>query len=893
MARWRGFTAKALWVMLAALCGSSESAAQTSAEQSSQSAYSVVVAAAVDSATANETLEKVQAAGYEHFVKDPSFGPRFNVHRPKLDRLQAEALADEIRELLGFAAVRETATLDKDDWPSRAVIIPCETQGFPCTWDEVAPETVEQTDVLGEIAVLHGISGAPLESMAAFLRDQPEVASAIVSGTGVQYRLKGVRPAWAFPRDELAHHRKQDGEQSGETAEAPKPPLYPSTASNEQRGSLLDGLLGTLGTGLTPSRAFAAGPSEEQGVAADEPGKGKKALILAPFEFEFPGWGETFARRVGVIRDYQKRHDGEVVLRANVAEFEDNPPDAGDDSKRADGTRLLGGEVRFEDFLGWDDKDYSLIVIASHGTTHDCDAKAPVGGEEAAVPETVPGRQCPLIWAGRARQQSYGSYRGVEVLTFNKTLYETHPGLTRREADICAKRIKQIKEEATEVDEQAALDKLETEGGKPCRVFSGVRDTRLVGLWTPLFKQQYPDGLENVILFMGSCLSGINNILLDHFAQQDNEHVAVIGFEDVVSSYDAFDLATDMLDILLEDGFHSDELIEKLKKKDRTKHMVGRALAPGDESLPAEPAEVVDASAGPTHARDVVMLLDPDSEEELQDGDTVTVTGVPGDGAEDKLEVLPQIIGVAESDPLEEIRLSVYPVDEKQSNRRYRPDRRIRRGVHRYEDEVFLGRDSSFEERVDLEIHGDLPGGGESLWRYENIRLAGPYWTLSVSGSEASGTYSGPLATATIDRAGRVTTVAMHTDPDERPTVTINITPPTGSGYEPGSSKRLGWFEVMVSRGETDKVIQDVDELWNQWIGLVSAKEPYPPPEVTIERVTEDLVFGSVQGAFWLWREPGTDQAGTMSVKFHARACRMGEPQLSRCQMKTLRDPFR
>lgn len=610
---------------------------------------------------------------------------------------------------------------------------PCDVESFPCTWDEVPPEIVERTDVLGEVAGLYGASGVPLDSVASFLAAQAEVATAVVAGTGVRFRLEGGRPAWVYPADELTHHRRPAGDSAaaadGQAGRLSLPSRRRMQASVFQLDELRNGLLAWLAP--SPLAAAVQAQGEEQGVAADEPGEGKKALILSPFEWEFPGTGVGYARRASVIRDYQERNGGDVVYHGDVAEFEDNPADAGDDARLLDGTRLLAGEVQFDDFLGWKEEKYNLILIATHGTYHRCDAPPPVGGAKGATTtrgDVEEENRCPLIWAGRARQESYGSYRGVEVLTYVKELHEPHQGLTSTEAADCARRASKREEEGASEEDQ-----LRTSGGKPCTV-SDEREKRLVGLWTPFFQEQYPDGLENVILFMGACRSGTNNVLLEHFAQDGNEHVVVLGFDAVVSGADGYEVGNKLLE-LLDKGYHSREMIERLKKLDRTKHLVGRALAPGDEALPARPAEITDAATQPTHGRDVVELRDPAAGRELEEGDIVRVVGTPGDGKADSLDIRATLVGVSEPSSLEQVRLRVSVVGGPKPEAGVIPRApTAREGAYEYDGPVALGRDAREGEVVDLEIEGELPGGGLTRWRYENIHLASSFITFSVSG---------------------------------------------------------------------------------------------------------------------------------------------------------------
>ena len=626
------------------------------------------------------------------------------------------------------------------DHPARAPL-ECETRGYPCRWKDVSPEVVRRTDLTGEIAGLYGASGASLGEIAEYLEARPGMAAVQVVGTGVRFRLEGGRPAWIYPGDELAHHRSRSrpGNQEVDRTADPEVPRRPPQArlsAAPGQNPLTTGAQ-ALATLLAP-RLFASAQSAAQGVADDEPGTGKRALVLSPFEHEFPGTGPSFARRANVIRDYRQRYGGEVVYHADLDMWNADAP-AVSPERLVDGTPLLTGPVEFEDFLTWD--HYNLVVLASHGTEHPCAAPPPVGGKEAprlALPEG-PHFACPMIWAGHAKEESYAGFLGVEVLTYVGSIHGANPGLTRDEAEWCAGEM-----EAGAASESIAPPP-ETAGGKRCQVTVGERSRRLLGLWTPFFEEQYRSGLNNVIVFMAACRSGIGNVLLDLLAPPGNEHVTVIGFDTTVSGEDAFEVGRRLLD-LINQGFHTREILARLARMDRTKHMVGRSLAPGDESPPATPSKILDASAGPTHGRDIVLLIDPATGEELVDGSAVRVVGMAGDGAPDRLRIHPQVIGVAETDPRSRLQLRVSEKDAVTPRETYDPDLPVGEGAYRHADTVALGRDHTNGETVDLEVRLDWREGGFSRWFYRSIRLTSYpcEFTATVSASPYAGHYEGP-----------------------------------------------------------------------------------------------------------------------------------------------------
>jgi hypothetical protein len=616
----------------------------------------------------------------------------------------------------------------------------CEVAGFPCTWNEVAPEVLGRTQALGDIAALLSRTTPDLDSISAFLRRQDDVVYVEVIGTGVRYRVEGGGPAWVYLPDELAHHRQpglSDVPPPGAHGDSPDTSVIyrsgvrlhstndrgsgdgPGQASTEVRrpGSL--SMLRTLGGWLGPAPLEAAAVLQgAQGVAAKTPGEPKKALILAPFEYEFPGTGAEMASLAREIRDYRERNGGSVTFHADLHRYRSNPPNEGRASAD-DGTLLPTSDVKLADFLDWEEKGYSLIVVASHGTVRRC-RDAPVGSEP----------KCPMIWAGRAKLPDYGGYTGIELLTLTN-LFVRHPGLSPNEADFCA--------------EDKSNDTLKTtQSGKRCLL--PAAHLTLLGLYTEFFEEQYPSGINNAFIFLAACHSGAHRTLLKVMAPEGNKNVSVFGFDTTVNSGDGFDVATRMID-LIKAGRHSHDIHKVLKALDRTKFLVGRALDFGDEEIPAVPAEVLASTPTATHARDVVELVHPGTGMELEEGAGVPVFGQPDDGQPDSIRIQMRVVGIGEDDDVDRIRVFL-DVDGRESSIAHKLDKRIAAGIYAVRAErISIGMDRGSRERIDLTIRAQLPGGEESRWSYENIRI-GSYFSYSSSGDiavRAAGKFPGLL----------------------------------------------------------------------------------------------------------------------------------------------------
>ncbi|MEZ5320234.1 MAG: hypothetical protein R2752_22720 [Vicinamibacterales bacterium] len=693
--------------------------------------------------------------------------------------------------ILGTLAMAAGCSADPEPAPVTAtrVSLDCERLGFPCTWNDVAPETVRWTKILAELAALYERSGASMQDVATFLGSQPRVVQVETIGTGVRFRLDAGRPAWVYPGNELAHHRGPAAARGDAGRDLTAPPSAPAANVPARRGAMA----ARFQSWMMP--ALLAAPQEvAEGVADDEPGTGKQALILAPYEWQFPGNGPGAVREAEQIRDYQPEHGGDVTYHADLDEWGPNPSGPRIGEQGAGERPLLDGDVQFEDFLHWD--RYNLIVLLSHGTIHYCQSIAPAGGERRVsgqVPDVYPpSEDCPLIWAGRAKQERYGAYVGVEIVEYADPMYETHPGLTIVETVECARQLASI-------EARKAFDEPEpkTAGGKPCRRYLGARDGERLALWTPFFQAQYPKGLQNTFVVLASCRSAVNGYLLEALAPDGNRNVSVFGFDNSVDAGEGLALGQKLVEYVRR-GFDAKDIEDLLLRWDGTQFLVGRTLALGDDTPDPGPARVRLESPTATHGRDIVLLVDPATGEELKDGATVrVVTRASGDG--DLLRVHPQLLGVGDG-PTAGDRMSVRVVGESPPGASYRPVTPVEEGAFRYDGPVTLGRAFREGETVDLEVRIDLPGDGVSRWVYEDIHLVGDGFTLDVSG-DATGSQEGwiwvsQVTSASADPSSGVCHAVIHFEPAGEGLDRLTTLPTFGLSIGARGGLRAGEYPV-------------------------------------------------------------------------------------------------
>lgn len=612
--------------------------------------------------------------------------------------------------------------------------LPCVQHGYPCTWNEVDPEVVERTKRLGEIAMLSLIDTPDLKLLAEFLAGVESMAEVVLDGTALRFRLEGGRPAWVVLPDELNHHFPANTHAPTPSAASPRTPT----------GGRV-GLLERLGPRPLHAATFQNGPPQ---TIAGRPGEGKRALVLAPFEYELKHSGD-FVDGIRLIRDYREENDGSVTWHADLHVLADNP------------VRPAGagpsGEVVFDDFLGWDDADLSLIILLTHGGKVACNRPIPRGGEVMDQSTLYEGPRCPIIVAGRAKQTDYGDRLGVELFYWGNPVMSyvprdapetrfdapdergwqersaTHPGLTGPERVWCWER--------QENGENAV-----TAGGKPCFVPVWVHDRPMIALWTPFFETEYPNGLEGTVVFLAACYSGSGEVLPRILAPQSARGVTVLGFDSVAMEDDAAFVINETIR-LVDLGYHSDRLVERLGQLDRSGLLTGRTLDPTDAPPATSPTAIVEVSPAAVHGRDVVALKT-QAGVELEAGSVVDVVGVAGDGAPDSLDVRATLLGVSDPAMLPQVRLSVAVVAEG-SGEPFRPTwtESGPEAAYHHRFPVPLGRDARDGEVVDLEIEAVLPGGGTSRWRYRDIGLAVPPlcgFVADVSGGRYPGTHSGP-----------------------------------------------------------------------------------------------------------------------------------------------------
>lgn len=173
---------------------------------------------------------------------------------------------------------------------------------------------------------------------------------------------------------------------------------------------------------------------------------------------------------------------------------------------------------------------------------------------------------------------------------------------------------------------------------------STVTGTRYVRASADFFREAYPSGLDDTLVFLNACQTqdamGVDVDIVD--ALRRGGRAVVLGWSDAVTAVDATAAAEAFYDTLSEHGYPARVAWEKLGDL-RT----GTPATDGDGTAPVLGLE------GPTDGndlriREVVTVLHPTTGAELTSADRVGAIGVAGDGEADAAPYRVRVEGVLE-----------------------------------------------------------------------------------------------------------------------------------------------------------------------------------------------------------------------------------------------------
>lgn len=595
-----------------------------------------------------------------------------------------EAASKMLAQLSGEQEHVADSSADEGDSGRTAAAPACGGPGYPCTWAEVPTQVQERTREVATRALTARFDGDSPGAIASALEAETDVIVLAADDHTIRYRVEGGRPAWVFL--ETSQTVGQGGSQIGGPIHVPFLPLMADPEVMRP--------VGKNPSGSKPK---------------------KKVLILSPFRWQWQiddedDETETIEKLFADVPDYQ----GGVDRRENP---------------------LSGNSIAFamglEDFMGW--KDFDVIHVSTHGTSCDA-AKKKQAMAEGRTYDCVTALATGEVWQGMG-----DSAQDPDVKAFLRA-----QGIDVGFIPIVSRLAEPIEnlEESLEVLRRNK-DVGAGEGGAMAGETVWVAGP-FVLVTSEFFEDAYPDKLDDKIIFLSACKSAQEDDLLRALA--GNETV-IVGWDKVMTLDTASDAAKYFWGLLLgqavgsvpeqQGGRTVEEAFRFLEgwsddhgvlQKGPLKSVVIDGAPTQDE---ATGATLEPDGETKTRAREIVGLVQPEQERALMDGDVVSIEGAPGDGKPDALELTAEVIGVGEDEPPGSFVIHV-DVDGKTAKQTWKPTKKIAEGVWRGEATVDLGFDLERGQTFALEPWVELPGGGVSRWRYEDIGVE--YFVLTVSG---------------------------------------------------------------------------------------------------------------------------------------------------------------
>ena len=566
----------------------------------------------------------------------------------------------------------------------------CGGPSRPCTWAEVPDETIVRIQAVADLAIETLHAGNDPAKVAEVLRAQPDVSVLSATDEMVRYHVEGGRPAWVWLRSS----------KRGPTIGTP-PPIPITLAMAPPAASKTTPPVGAQDAGTKPK---------------------KKVLILSPFRWHWQIWTQ-WAKKYGPDADTRAAvFDDETD--ALEEKFEAVPDYAGGVTRKENalsGTTIQFG-VRVEDFASW--RKYDVIHVSTHGTS--CAA-----GATDCEPALASGDLLAIPGADADRQKTIEAFNvgGVDVgfIPYGADPNELAMG-------------------------QALTPKLRFKGPKSTGADGKVMDGATVHTAGPFmlltktwFHKRYGKDLADKIIFLSACNSSSQEASLPQ--EIAGPGTAVIGWSKTMSLHEATYGADLFWSLVL--GHKQPDILTPvaggLTVEAAFAKMAGgisqATLTKGPlKSIVIEGAPVDDDATGATlgregdgktRAREIVSLVRGRKHVPLQDGDFVEIEGAPGDGKPDALKLTAEVIGIVDGEDPATYLIGV-DVEGKTATDTWKPTEQVEPGRWRGEATVALGFDLEAGKTFALEPWVDLPGGGRSRWRYEDIGVQ--YLTLTITG---------------------------------------------------------------------------------------------------------------------------------------------------------------
>jgi len=351
----------------------------------------------------------------------------------------------------------------------------------------------------------------------------------------------------------------------------------------------------------------------------------------------------------------------------------------------------------YEQFLGWE--NYDLIHVFAHGYQF-CPGKSVtssgrpvVSGDRETLPENTAG-----VIEGTSVEE------GECVTTIQTGHYQTREYLLENPRDVAG--IAWFHKPGDEVWGELVT--------------------------TDFFRDRYPGGLDDTILFFTSCQlmkdESLANVL-------KGTNTAVFGWTQSVKGTRGKSTAKQFFTELIDHGLRASVAYEKTTQSEsHTEH--------SEDWHGAELKMVLDQGSDP-RGREVVVLMQPVYRTKLEEKDAVPVEGVAGDGENDELFILIQVDGIDEDQNVQDFEIHLA-VDGEELQETFQPNEPNGDYSYRAYEILSLPFDAADRDVVELEAWVDLPEGGDTRHYLQEIEIAGCGWTGTASGAQ-SGNLKGDI----------------------------------------------------------------------------------------------------------------------------------------------------
>lgn len=217
---------------------------------------------------------------------------------------------------------------------SESDLLDCERIGYPCSFADTPDELLERTAQLLQEGRDIGARGS-MQDVADHLSAQPDVADVIGGASSVYFQVEGAPPAWLLERRAGAESRGR----SPAAAREPRPET--ATPPDETPFTLVSTHASRSGMPAAESGSIVG--DDTNGDASVDNRDVKRALVLAPYQWDFSPWDESelVAERLGQMPGYP----GNVHLGVN--------------------SRMLDQNVTLEDWFSF--RNYDTVYVATHG----------------------------------------------------------------------------------------------------------------------------------------------------------------------------------------------------------------------------------------------------------------------------------------------------------------------------------------------------------------------------------------------------------------------------------------------------------------------------------------------------------------------------------------------